>query len=99
MKIEGYWYSDYEPNKKYPMPVPFDGVWDKKELFLNRLDKKEKKASVTRYRGLSKCRICGCFNGSEEFTLNGWKWPSGFKHYVKDHNVLPTTDFMLFICN
>jgi hypothetical protein len=45
--------------------------------------------------GYSRCRLCRCANGDEEYTLT-WKdgssrepltWPSGVAHYMLDHGV------------
>jgi hypothetical protein len=37
-------------------------------------------------------------NGKHEYQLDGWKWPEDFaKHYVLDHKVKPTDEFLIFI--
>jgi hypothetical protein len=47
--------------------------------------------------GYSYCRLCGCENGSESFSLENWEWPQGFRHYLVDHLVRPSPEFDLFI--
>ncbi len=37
--------------------------------------------------GASKCRLCGANNGNLEYYLDGFVWPQGYLHYLKDHNV------------
>jgi len=117
-KIEGYWYSEYDP--QYPMPEEYKGEWDR-EAFLNRLIKVEetmyaeyemvvkeynegnsdplslyykKNDKIESYRGLSECRICKCANGSREFVCNGFRWPEGLRHYIEEHGVKPSTEFI-----
>lgn len=101
--IEGYWYS--KSHKDLPMPVETkdpDSKWiSHKYQFLKRLDKAEELAEVDSFKGSSSCRICGCRNGSKEFRLRyksvTWKWPSGFRHYLIEHNVKPSKEFIKFI--
>lgn len=93
---EGFWYSKYEP--LLPIPLPLEKSWKGKKDFLENLKKKESKARTARYKGWSTCRICGVNNGSEEFSSDGWIWPQGFAHYVKEHNVRPSLAFQEFIC-
>jgi hypothetical protein len=91
----GFWRSTTEPD--LPMPVaqdtpeegqgPFLASLRRVEVNLERLNKAE------RYRGISRCRICGQGNGCAEFTHRGFVWPSGFSHYVAVHNVKVPVDF------
>lgn len=53
--------------------------------------------TVESYRGDSRCRCCDMSNGCREFTYMGWRWPQGYIHYLRDHNVLPDEDFKRFI--
>lgn len=48
---------------------------------------------VTAYRGSSACRICGKMNGSHEYVFGGYRWPSGYRHYIEEHNVEPSEGF------
>ena len=66
-------------------------------LVLRALDAAEAQAQKENYFGASTCRLCHRSNGGEEFTLDNWTWPSGFRHYLTSHNVHPSTDFVKFI--
>jgi hypothetical protein len=92
---EGFWYSKYEPD--LPMPKAFKHPWKNKDIFLSMLEKVEARAQVTAYRGWSTCRLCGRHNGSQEFEYRGWRWPEGYRHYVQEHNVIPSPAFDRFI--
>lgn len=95
LKKEGFWYSKETPG--FPMPVANATPWEGKNEFLSKLSKIEEKAVIIRYRGWSVCRICSKHNGSTEFNLAGWCWPSGFRHYVEEHNVKPSNEFLNFV--
>lgn len=79
------------------MPESNPEPWDEQSQFLARLAVREKTAKVTRFRGWSICRICGDKNGSAEFSSGRWRWPSGLRHYVEEHNVEPSDEFVTFI--
>lgn len=51
------------------------------------------------YKGLSRCRICGCHNGSQTICLNGYAFPSGYFHYINEHNIEVPIEFQQMICN
>ncbi len=91
VKIEGYWYSEATP--EYPMPVHTDVVPHNKSDILKALDKAEASARTVAYKGFSICRCCGRINGSREFSYKGWSWPEGFRHYIEDHNIVPSFKF------
>jgi len=100
MEKVGFWYSKYEP--KLPMPVQQepDSEWvrtNRPEAFARLLERVEKVASCIGYKGSSKCRICGKWNGSREYSYKGWTWPEGYIHYIMDHNVRPPLKFIAFI--
>lgn len=90
---EGYWKTS-DPHSELPWPVPC-GTWTKKlkERFLKALAKKEKEAEALHCKGSSYCRLCGETNGSVTYSLDGWLWPSGYRHYIEDHNVRPSLAF------
>ena len=95
-KREGFWHNPNVPDN-LPSPwghgEPMEGL----AAFLEALNYAEAWAEVTRYRGPSKCRLCGCSNGSTEFNLRGWTWPVGYCHYISWHNVRPSPEFQAFI--
>lgn len=42
----------------------------------------------TDYLGHSTCRICAKWNnGCSEYCIDGFVWPEGYMHYLKEHNV------------
>ncbi len=91
---EGFWASEHEPNlPKVSEGEPWAGI----EEFLHLLEITERSAKRITYRGWSYCRICNEANGSCEFYVDGWTWPSGYRHYIQDHNVRPSSAFQEFI--
>ena len=95
-RYEGFWRSSAHGDGNLPWPQP-DAKWPQRAAFLDMLDSAECTAQRVSYRGFSHCRLCGCRNGSQSFRLDVWEWPSGFRHYVADHEVRPTPEFELFI--
>jgi len=54
----------------------------------------ESGSGVVESRGFSVCRICECVNGGRTFVHDGFMWPDGFRHYIEEHNVKPSDDFI-----
>lgn len=50
-----------------------------------------------RWRGFSTCRVCKKRNGSVCLTDGTYQWPEGYAHYVLEHNVVPSDDFLAHI--
>ncbi len=75
-------------------------AWDGQANFVARLKAIEedirarRTGTLTAYRGWSMCRLCQVPNGNEEFEHGGFRWPSGFLHYVEAHNVRPPDAFV-----
>ena len=95
-KIEGYWNSKKEP--QYPMPIAnvLTEHEAKKIYYLIKI--KEKEAIKSAYRGLSPSRITNETLGNKEFSTDKWIWPGDFaKHYVLEHKVKPSADFLKYI--
>lgn len=95
MNYEGFWRSSSEP--ELPMPQVQPDPWLGQRDFEEALEAVEDHTDVVCYRGWSQCRICGAANGNREHVYKDWSWPSGFKHYVEDHNVEPSLEFKAFI--
>lgn len=93
---EGHWRSSFQSDEDLPWPRP-GAKWSQRAAFLEALDRVESEAERISHRGFSPCRICGCKNGSQSFRLDVWEWPSGFRHYVADHEVRPSAAFDLFV--
>jgi len=92
---EGFWRSTYE--QELPMPVACDDPWAGQDVFIDQLEAVEASSETISYRGWSTCRICGCSNGSREYQAPGATWPEGLKHYITDHNVVPSQAFVDYI--
>jgi hypothetical protein len=97
--VVGYWSrSPDDPTLPYPQARP--SPWAGQANFVTRLKATEedirahRTGTLTAYRGWSMCRLCQVPNGNEEFEHGGFRWPSGFLHYVEAHNVRPPDAFM-----
>jgi hypothetical protein len=95
-KVEGYWYSKHEPD--YPMPIPNILTEDEANEIYDLMLKKQKEAKINKYMGVSMSRLTDEMLGSVEYELNGWIWTGNLdKHYVKEHRVKPSDEFLSFI--
>lgn len=97
----GYWYEK-GGDTTLPKPQAREKKWKGRKDFLAALRNLEKRADSRFYKGFSKCRVCGCQNGSSDFTITVGKkttatWPKGFRHYVKEHNVKPDQEVIDFV--
>lgn len=93
VKFIGFWKGC---GKWTQVPVPNSATIDQKEI-IKKIKYVQKFAQKTAYRGLSPCRICQCYNGCEEYAIDGFVWPSGYLHYLEDHNVAVDEDFAKYI--
>ena len=84
---EGFWYSKAEP--QYPKPAARERKWAGQTAFVEALTKVQKRANVSQSKGKAPCRICRTPHGAATYNILNWAWPSGFMHYVVDHNVKP----------
>lgn len=57
-----------------------------KNLIIETLKKGEMYRS---YRGFSTCRICDKMLGSQDLKYKNFVFPSGWEHYVIEHDILP----------
>lgn len=95
-RYEGFWRATSSEESELPWPVPEDD-WDGRMELLDCLAQVEVIAERILYRGYSFCRICHRLNGDASLRFAGWEWPSGFSHYIADHNVRPSFAFEEFI--
>jgi hypothetical protein len=95
MSREGYWRTG--KGSMLPRPVALAKPWLGKKRFLAALEELEKQATEIHFKGVSLCRLCDCSNGAAEMQSGGWKWPSGYRHYIEEHNVRPSLAFMEFV--
>lgn len=93
---EGFWRSSSHSDENLPWPQP-DAKWPQRAAFLEAFDRVEAEAHRVYYRGYSRCRICRCLNGTQSFRLDVWEWPEGFRHYMAEHEVRPSSEFELFV--
>jgi hypothetical protein len=96
VNYEGFWRASSNESSDLPWPEPEEN-WSSRTEFLFSLDGAEAIAERVSYRGISRCRICQCLNGSQSLRLKEWEWPAGFKHYVAEHSVRPSIAFEGFI--
>lgn len=96
-KIEGYWNNAKNDYPEYRMPVENDTPWPGQTKFLTALTKVQATTHKVYYKGWSGCRLCGEHNGSAEFKSKEWIWPAGLRHYVEQHNVKPSPEFIAYI--
>lgn len=82
---------DNETDFMEHFPYPEENTWNeileiKKEL-IYRLKNLMNSLEPVEYFGVSKCRICGCVNGSKEYNYKNTVFPEGYIHYLEAHNV------------
>lgn len=98
MKSIGFWNNKNNDYPAFPMVEEFIHP-----NFLNKETKRkiiiylESARELHFYKGSSKCRICGKRNGSYELTDGKYIWPSGYVHYIEEHDVVPSKDFLRHI--
>lgn len=67
---------------------------EEKEAFINS----NKGDSVEQYYGCGDtCRICDDENGCNEYSIDGFVWPSGYLQYLRDHNVECDKEFKSYL--
>lgn len=90
---EGFWAGQY--NQVLPKPVASEEAWVGKQEFIDKLRKLEVDEGTNKlhFKGFSRCRICNKINGTSTFVAQGWEWPSGYRHYIEEHNVRPSLAF------
>jgi len=95
-KAIGYWASEHQPN--LPNPQVFIAEhWkaSEKQAVLTHL--RTKGEIEHQWMGSSWCRLCAtgdADNGSQCFTDGCYVWPEGFAHYIEDHDVKPSREFI-----
>ena len=93
----GYWRDHAEEDSDLPWPIHSDTAFDGKDYFLKKLSEVEDLSNKIGYRGMSMCRCCNKINGSVTHVYGGYAWPSGYAHYVEQHNIRPPQDFYTYI--
>lgn len=90
----GYWKKSIDSNESLPWPEEGNLSSDQKNKVIQFLSEGKVKHS---WRGMSQCRICGCFNGSTCLENGDFLYPSGYVHYIQDHNIQPDPRLMDFL--
>lgn len=101
----GFWSSEHELLRdRYahlPHPSAFvDEAWDggERQAVIAALESPPfPDLEVRSFRGLSTCRICSISNGYREYHTNSYRWPEGYLHYVRDHQVKPPQHFIDYL--
>lgn len=108
---EGFWRPN-GASENHELPAPVVGTLNISARHqyvsnINRVqdeaDAKSPRINIQRelYRGLSRCRCCGAMNGNAEYTVDFGgaivTWPAGFTHYIEEHGVAPTDEFVDFL--
>jgi hypothetical protein len=101
-RVIGYWaYVDHAiknimpwdmNSASYTTPIANSAKCCQKKI-INAIRELETKAKVNHYYGGSICRICHLGNGGDEYTYENYTWPSGYIHYLEEHNVQVDEEF------
>jgi len=97
--IEGYFYNEHDHAGTLNYPRPQQQLTKFDEHRIERIEQILSTMNKLGYLGSSSCRICHKSNGSIEY--NGvspsgklWYIPQGYIHYLKEHNVHPSSQFI-----
>ncbi|ARF09864.1 hypothetical protein Indivirus_4_36 [Indivirus ILV1] len=111
-KYEGLWRDNIKRkildsnNKLLPFPIENTDEWDDKTNFVSiLLDVQQKLHNHKNFIFYKKnetfnkdCIICGKKNITHGiYSINNIRWETGFKHYIKKHNIVPSDEFIDFI--
>lgn len=83
------------------LPWPGEENWKQwkqcRSRFIKRLKLLEERARSKSYKGFSKCRVCKCINGTSDMMYKNYTWPSGYRHYIEEHDECPPFNFWKFV--
>lgn len=86
----GYW-SDGKNN----FPMPIENEVSNNDESIKKLEAILEYATIRSYRGWSTCRCCKKMNGSKQYYISSnekeYAIPEGYKHYLLDHKVKPSS--------
>jgi hypothetical protein len=95
VRLLGFWATPED--RTLPNPADLvDAAWDmsEREWVSDYLGNAQVAAS---WMGVSRCRLCGCVNGSRDLTDGYYLWPEGLAHYVITHGVRLPAEFLAHI--
>lgn len=92
----------YDSNDKpFPWPEHQDAKWRYQKVFADKLEQVEKflltKREFHKYRSPKKCPYDKQKTSTGLFTLNKYRWEDGLQHYIRQHNYVPSEEFVDFI--
>jgi hypothetical protein len=107
VKLESYWKKSKSDNKKddldneYPFPVE-GKYWTDKEQFLDKLSKTEKyvlfRKGFHQFDEPEYCILCkNTLVSTGYYYLQNIIWKNSLIHYIQDHNIKPSNEFIDFI--
>ena len=91
MKRIGYWRQEEDSEEDLPWPQEGRLSDEAKKKVADYLDKGKEHAA---WMGWSTCRICGKNNGTTCMMRDGFVYPEGYSHYIRDHNIMPDLDLL-----
>lgn len=93
LRAVGYW-RRRKGDTDLPDPAELvDPDWDLTDRF--RVARHlESQLVLVRWRGWSRCRLCGEANGSTCLSDGAYVWPEGLAHYVERHAVTLPSEFL-----
>ncbi len=99
----GFW-KDFPENYNYPGKIIYTEWPEASDTpidpsLLSLLDRAEEQSKSIYYLGFSTCRLCLEKNGSTQHVFKNYTWPSGYRHYIIEHNVKMPNDFVEFLLN
>lgn len=98
-KIEGYWWSEQTP--EYPKPTINVLTKPQASFYCSLIQTIQNDRRACRElicKGMSFSRITGETLGCKEYVTSEYRWPCDFPtHYVKEHRVRPSDDFIMFL--
>lgn len=71
--------------------------WQGKSELLDQLENLEDAAKRIVYTGRRECPFCGADTENAEYQLRGWRWSSQYYHFIRDHNVKPSNEFIAMV--
>jgi hypothetical protein len=96
--------KEYEFYKNLKLPIENSAKENQVEI-IKLLEQKQKDidtgtdidSDIDIYFGDSICRICNKKNGCCEYYDEYYRWPGGYIHYLKEHNVAIDDEFKKYL--
>lgn len=89
----GYWAE--KTDDEFPVAVANTATDEQIEKMLEEIENFKLRSISVHTKGISRCRLCGCQNGSIEYMFvkrgKSVHLPEGITHYIQEHRVLVPT--------